>query len=346
MNAPPIRPDAPEQHGGAGITARPPRVLINGHRADRALVVYRLEIGPHRQTGVVVEVSIDDYRSGRIRGHEATQPDRVRQLDELAETTGVEQMPVMLVHKGHLRLRLAEITAGTPDVRLTSEGVTHSIWIRHTAELAHALGHEFSRISTLYIADGHHRMRAAERYAERRRQLGGHHPSAFTLAALFPSDEMRILAYHRCFAMAAGTSPEDVLARLAAQPVTARIEESSAAETEPGVAAVGLGTRWYRLSLRTHREPGARLDAFAIDEDLLPKLRDLVDHEVPTASDRYQSMENCWCEGETGIRLIAHPPTIDEVMTTSDAGLLMPPKSTWFDPKPNPDLFRRPLSWS
>ncbi|MCI2421772.1 DUF1015 family protein [Saccharopolyspora sp. K220] len=342
MNAPPIRQDAPDHRGNTGITARPPRVLVNGHPTDPAVVVYRVEIGRHRQTGVVVEVSINDYRTGRIRRHEDTQPARVRQIDELTEATGVEQMPVMLVHRGHLHARLGEITAARPEVHVTSKGVAHSVWIRREADLMHALNEEISRISTLYIADGHHRMLAAERYAARRRHLGDDHPSAFTLAALFPSDEMRILGYHRCFALSKGSSAQDVLDRLAAQSVTARIEESAAPETERGVVAVGLGGRWYRLSLRSRPGP----DAFAIDEELLPKLHDLTDHQVPTAPNRHHAMETCWCETENAIRLIPHPPTIEDVLATSDAGLLMPPKSTWFDPKPNPDLFRRSLTGS
>jgi uncharacterized protein (DUF1015 family) len=338
MNA--IRQDAPDS---TGITARPPRLLLKNAGGDiqltePAVVVYRLETGGHRQTGVVVEVSVDDYRSGLIRRHEATQPDRVRQLDEHTETTGVERMPVMLVHRGHLRASIAEITADAPTARLTSDGVTHSVWIRRDADRAHALSRQIGGIGPLYIADGHHRMLAADRYAARRSHLGAGHPSAFTLAALFPSDEMRILGYHRCFALAAGTSARDVLDRLAEHPLTARIEESATPRTEPGVAAVGLGDRWYRLWLRT--EPEGELDAFAVEQDLLPKLHDLT--EIPPG--RQHALETCWCGNQEALRLIPHPPTIDQVLATSDEGRPMPPKSTWFDPKPTPDLFRRPLT--
>ncbi|WP_190814121.1 DUF1015 family protein [Saccharopolyspora pogona] len=325
----------------AGITARPPRVLLHGSAlSEPAVVVYRLETDRHRQTGVVVEVSIDDYRQGRIRRHEAAQPSRVRELDEQTEATGIERMPVMLVHRGHLQARIAEITADVPTARLTGGGVTHTVWVRRDETCARALCDEIGRIGDLYIADGHHRMLAAERYAARHGHLGPDHPSAFTLAALFPSDEMRILGYHRCFALTPGTSTRDVLDRLADHPLTERIEESPAAQTESGVVAVGLGDRWYRLRLRT----AGVLDAFAVEQDLLPKLYDLVDHQIEAMPNLHHAVETCWCSNENALRLIPHPPTVDQVMATSDASRPMPPKSTWFDPKPAPDLFRRQLT--
>ncbi len=153
---------------------------------------------------------------------------------------------------------------------------------------------------------------------------------------------MRILGYHRCFALTPGTSAQDVLDRLAGDPSIARIEESSA-PTKPGVVAVGLGEHWYRLWLRTALEPGG-IDAFVIEQDLLPKLHDLTDHQIETPPNRHHALEACWCSDQNALRLIPHPPTIEQVLATSDEGRSMPPKSTWFDPKPIPDLFRRALT--
>ncbi|GGI87822.1 hypothetical protein GCM10011581_26120 [Saccharopolyspora subtropica] len=321
-----------------GITTRPPRAQVrttSGQYArlpSPAVVVYRMETGRHRQTGVVLEVSLDDYRTGRIRCHEATQPDRERELEELTEATGIEQMPVMLVHRRHplLRAQLAEITTTDPDVRLTTGEVTHSVWIRRDAERARAVNFEVSRIHALYIADGHHRMRVAGRYADRHRDLGPTHPAAYTLAALFPADEMRILGYHRCVPV-----PPDgeVLRQLATHPATMRIEAAAAPEAAPGVIAVRLDEQWYRLHLRTRRDPYHGLDARVLDEELLPEL----------AVDGHHNVDTCWCATHRTIHFAPHPPSIDQLMSTSDAGLVMPAKSTWFDPKPAPNLFRRRL---
>ncbi|QUH02415.1 DUF1015 family protein [Saccharopolyspora erythraea] len=348
MSAYPVRQAAPPEH--RGITLRPPRTLLTGpHGAngpalrlpDPAIVVYRLESGQHRQTGVVVEVSVDDYRNGRIRRHEDTRPEHVRQIAELTESTGTEQTPVMLVHRGRgvLSARLAAITAREPDVRVARGGVAHSVWIHESAELARELTDEAGRIDALYIADGHHRMAAAELHADRGRHLGQDH--AFTLAALFPGDETRILGYHRCFALAERASARDVLDRLAAHPGTARIEETAAAVTAPGAVAVGLGDRWYRLALRPRNRRS--LDAFTVDEELVPALSGLTDHSA-TMTGSHHAMESCWCAGRNAVRLVPHPPTIEQLMETSDAGVPMPPKSTCFDPKPMPGLFVRELA--
>ncbi|GAA2785485.1 DUF1015 family protein [Saccharopolyspora taberi] len=323
MSALPLRRGAPpESHG---VTARAPRALVrtgpDGHvpLPGNATVVYRLETGQHRQTGLVVEVAVDDYRHGRILRHEATRPDHVHRLTELTEATGTEQLPVMLVHRGHdgLRDRLAAITAAPPDLRVTGNGVVHSVWIRAGS----GEPHELSGIGTCYIADGHHRMSAAVRHADRWRHLGPGHPSAFTLAALFPSDEMRVLGHDRRFRLRESTSATDVLGRLAS--VATRIEPLDREETAPGSVAVSIRDRWYRVRVFCEHESAA------VDDVLVPALHGLLEDE-PGAE-------------PTDLRFVPHPPTVERIMAISDAGLVMPPKSTWFDPKPLPGLFVREL---
>ncbi|MDR7304113.1 DUF1015 family protein [Haloactinomyces albus] len=366
----------------AGITVRPPEVLVIDPRRTEtvdgtidptrvrrlldaggytrpsvpAVVVYRLEAGRHRQTGVVVEVSIDDYRNRRIRCHEATSPERERRIEQLTVGGGIEQMPVTLAHPDRPRLRelLDGITVDEPDVRLNSaDGITHTVWIRHDAELAETVQDEIGDIETLYIADGHHRMVAAERNARRRSRLNGEHAHAFTLAALFPSSEMRILGYHRCLPMPEGTSAADVLEVLAAHPVTARIEEcdsAQAAQPAPGVVGVRVDGRCYRLWLRAPWDADqvrASLDAVALDEKLLPAVLDMAgadsgDRATPTHGGGAGGT-GCWCAEREALSFFPHPPSVEQVMAVSDAGLLMPPKSTWFDPKASAGLFAREL---
>jgi uncharacterized protein (DUF1015 family) len=309
-----------------------------------AVVVYRLEADQHRQTGVVVEMSVDDYRNGRILRHEATQSDRVRQLEQFNETANIEQMPVMLAHHDRARLRtvLAEVTAGEPDLRLTIGGTTHTLWVRNDPHRAQVVHDEISHIPSLYIADGHHRMVAAERCATRRSHLGKEHPSAFTLAALFPSTELRVLGYHRYFRLPAGSSTSDILGLLAAQPVTAHIEECHTldeAQPEPGIVVVRLDGRFYRLRLRTPHEPRhvrASLDVVVLDEQLLAPVFG------PSITDG--AGNTCGRATQGTICFLPHPPSIEQIMAVADAGLVMPPKSTWFDPKASAGLFVRPLS--
>ncbi|RCW45723.1 uncharacterized protein (DUF1015 family) [Halopolyspora algeriensis] len=373
---------APESPAGTtGITTRPPRVLVATQRCAGttegatdpvrirqhlntggytrppapAVIVYRMGSDRHRQTGVVVEVSIDDYRTGRIRRHEATQPERERRLNEIIEATGIEHMPVTLAHPSRARLSslLTEIAAGEPDVHLdAADGITHTAWIRHDAELARTIQDELGHIDTLYIADGHHRMAAAERYAGRRSRLGEDHAGAFTLAALFPSDEMRILGYHRCLPLPEGMSASDVLERLAAQPVTARVEECASTETAspaPGIVTVRLDGRSYRLWLRAPRESEhvrASLDIVTLDEELLPAMFGTVESRprgAPVFAAENTGGATCWCAERDAIGFFPHPPSVEQVMAVSDAGLVMPPKSTCFHPKAGAGLFAREL---
>ncbi|MQA07992.1 MAG: DUF1015 family protein [Pseudonocardiaceae bacterium] len=363
---------APEPVRRGGITVRPPRVLVANRQHPSALdepvdaarvrqlerdgvldrppepsaVVYQVTAGQHRQTGVLVEVSVGDYRDGRIRRHEGTQPERVRRLDEFTEANGTEQVPVTLTHpaRAGLRALLAEITAGEPDVRLpTGEGLTHSVWIRPEPLVAQAIQDELDDVETLYVADGHHRMAAAERYAGRRGQ-----PGTFTLAALFPSDEMRILGYPRCVPRPVGVSTPRLLGTLAGLPAVARIEEFAPPESirpARGEISMYLDNRWYRLWLRRPRGNGrAGLDVVTLDEDIIASVFGVTDAghtPLPGASDAAAIAG--WCAEHDGVGLLARPPDVEQVMAVSDAGEVMPPKSTWFDPKASSELFVREI---
>ncbi|TCP57111.1 uncharacterized protein (DUF1015 family) [Tamaricihabitans halophyticus] len=313
-----------------------------------SVVVYRVGSGAHWQTGVIAEVSIEDYRAGRIRRHESTQPERERRLDEYTEAAGIEQVPVTLTHPTRATLRglLAEVASSQPDVHVVAGGLAHSVWTRHDAGLADAVQRELDEIDALYIADGHHRMAAAERYASRRATPG------YTMAALFPSEEMRILGYHRCVTRPAGMSTPDILAALAALPGTARIEECVAAAPAPGAVAVYLDGRWYRLWLRPPREsatPRDELDVVVLDEGILAPLFGVTGADthgaltlLPGGGDSAEAGR--WCAAHDAIGFLLHAPSIEQVMAVSDAGMVMPAKSTWFDPKVAAGLFVRELS--
>lgn len=360
-------------HGG-GVTVRPPRLLVVNQRyagtldeslgvdrvrqllADGVLerpeapcaVVYRVSTGQHEQTGVVVEASVRDYRDGRIRRHEATQPERERRLAEFTETAGVERIPVTLTHpaRAGLRALLAEAAVGEPDVRLAEDGVQHSVWVARDAWLVRSIQDELHGLGALYIADGHHRMAAAQRYAARHAGANPDDPGAFTLAALFPSDEMRILGYPRGVARPAGVSTSRLLGAIGARPEVARIEEFTPPEgTRPGrgVVSMHLDGRWYRLWLRTPRElVRASLDVVALDEGVIAGVFGGAElTPLPGASDAADIVR--WCAEHQGIGFRPHPPTVEQVMAVSDAGQVMPPKSTWFAPKATAGLFLREL---
>ncbi len=290
-----------------------------------------------------MEVSIDDYRAERVRQHEATQPERERLLDESTELSGIEQMPVTLAHSPSDALQsVTERIASTePDVELTAgEGARHTVWVRRDPGLARAIELGVSGRDALYIADGHHRMAVADHYATRRHHLGSDHPAGFTLAALFPADEMRVFSYHRCLPVPGG-SAAGVFEKLVSLPVIARWEECSVTTPEPGVVVVRFADECYQLCLRSsgaNEHVRASLDVVTLDEEVLPELG------ITPISCGNGAPENCRRPADEAVRFVAQPPSIEQIMAVSDAGLVMPPKSTWFAPKPAPGLFLRDLT--
>jgi uncharacterized protein (DUF1015 family) len=335
-----------------GLTVRPARVRLAGGKPERAFVVYRLAAGRHRQLGVVVELAVDDYRAGRVRRHEATHPDRVRLLEEQLGSPAAEAVPVTLLHPPRPRLRslLTEATAATPDAsRASDDGVSDLAWIVRDVDREHGIQAALADVEVLYLADGHHRMAAAERRAAR------HRPDAqaaqFVLAALFPADEMRVLGFHRCVARPDRMSTPDLLGVLAALPAVERIVRCvSAADIEPapGVVTMHLHGGWHRISLRTPdaaAEPRVSLDVVVLEEEVLaPLLRSDGDDSASRVTALPGTLDAAaiehWCAEHDAIGFTLHPPGVGQIIAVADAGQVMPAKSTWFDPKPHPGLLQ------
>jgi uncharacterized protein (DUF1015 family) len=320
-------------------------------------VVYRLQSRGHRQTGVVVEVPVEDLRTGRVRRHEAVQPERQRRLTDFLAATGLELVPVTLTHAPSPALGslLAEAAEHEPDVELADgDGSTQTVWMVRSDDLARKIWAEVDALGALYIADGHHRTAAAEDYAARHCPDVGDHAACYVLSALFPSDQMRVLGYHRCVTRPEGTPAEVLLDALARQPVTERVEECAAADAEPtgpGTLGMWLDGRWYRLRLRETPGPAdARtvLDVVALEDAILGPVLGIA---APATDPRVTTLPGvggaqavagrCADTGEVGFLL--HPPTIEQIMAVADAGMVMPPKSTWFDPKARAGPFVRDL---
>lgn len=317
-----------------GAFVRPP---------EGAVVVYRLGAGEHQQTGVIADVAVDDYRTGRIRRHEATRPDRVRRMEDVLAAMRWELVPLTLTHPPlpGLQSLLAAVTERAPDVEtVAADGVSQSVWIEPPGSAADDIRAELTGIDTLYIADGHHRMAAAERYAG---------PGDFVLGALFPADEMRLLGYHRCLIRPGGMSTSDLIDVLAAQPMTESLRECGPDEdvtTGPGTVAMWLDDRWYRLRLRVPRtaDPCASLDVVLLEEGVLGPLAGGTGARIlplPGSGDADSIAR--WCAEHDAIGFLLHPPGVSQVVAVADAGEVMPPKSTWFDPKARAGPFLRDL---
>jgi len=315
-----------------------------------AYYVYRLTVCDHTQTGLVGAAAVQDYLDGRIKKHEHTRPekenDRVRLIDALSALPG----PVFLTHRPDSDLtgavRLA--TQVEPNVRFSvDDGVEHALWVVDAPEAREAIERHFRAIPATYVADGHHRTAAAARVCtERVARLGGsngNEPYRFFLAVHFPADELRVLDYNRVVRDLCGRSPEQFLSAL--REAGLRVSEDHAARVPPRCGTFGmyLGGRWYLLTtvaaVAATTDAVSRLDVSILNRLVLDPLLEIEDPRTDGRIDfvggirGMDELERRVDSGSWAVAFALWPTALDEVMAVADAGDVMPPKSTWFEPK-------------
>ena len=308
---------------------------------------YRIVMGAHAQTGLVAAASVADYDSNRIRKHEYTRPDkeddRVRQIDALDAQTG----PVLLAYPAapEVDAILQAAVAGEPEADAELDGVRHTLWaIRDGATLAQ-LTAAFNAMKALYIADGHHRSASASRIAAARRNANpGHRGDEaynFFLSVIFPAHEMRIMDYNRVVTDLNGLSAAAFLERLGG---AFAIEAAASAvhPDRPGTFGLYLDGRWYRLTIRPDlipADPVGRLDVSLLQNNLIAPVLGITDPRRDKRIDfvggirGLGELEKRVNSGEMALALSLHPTRMDDLIAVADANEVMPPKSTWFEPK-------------
>lgn len=302
------------------------------------LFLYRLVMGAHSQTGLVGAFSIDEYDRGKIVKHEKTRPDKEADRTRHIVDLGAQAEPVFLIHRTSARLTslVREATAGAPLYDVTSsDGIRHALW-RLAAPAPFVAA--FAAIDPLYIADGHHRAAAASN-ARRASGKGG-----TLLAVAFPTDQAQILPYNRLVKDLNGRTPEAFLAEL--RKVGEVSEAGGATPTGPGDVRMFIKSRWWRLAVPpASQDPVARLDVQALQDRVLGPLLGIDD---PRTSKRITfvggirgtaALEAAVEKGEAAVAFSLAPVTPDQLLAVADAGEVMPPKSTWFEPKLRSGLF-------
>ncbi len=304
------------------------------------LYVYRLVMDGRSQTGIFGCVAVAEYDDGTILKHEETRPakedDRTRHI--LTQRAHAE--PVMLTFRGDEMVDrlVTQSQQQTPLYDFTADdGVQHTIWRVNDDE---ALVDAFGAVPEFYVADGHHRCKAASRAAETLAEEGSGASAEYEFfpAVLFPMDQMHIMAYNRIIYDLPGTA-EDFLDELKAR--TTVEEADDPVPPRKGEVRVYTGDAWYRLELPpTEREGVAdQLDVARLSEHVLEPLLDITDPRRDPNIDFVggirgtEELERRVDSGEAAMAISMHPTTIDELVAVSDAGELMPPKSTWFEPK-------------
>ena len=309
--------------------------------------VYAQRMGAHRQTGLVACASVEEYDRDVIKKHEKTradkEDDRTRHIDEL----GAHDEPVFLTYRAERAID-AEIEAvkrAAPEYDLTTaDGVQHQLWVV-PADAGARLEALFAPVPALYVADGHHRSAAASRVHAARRGKPGDH-GAF-LAVVFPHDQMQFLAYNRLVRDRRGRSPAALLDELR------KVMDLEPAATPAPDAPLSFGVfadgRWWRARVRPGsfdaKDPVASLDCSIAQDQILGPIFGITDPRRDKDVDFVggirgaAELERRVAAEGWSLALHLFPTRIEQLLAVSDAGLLMPPKSTWFEPKLRSGLF-------
>jgi uncharacterized protein (DUF1015 family) len=315
---------------------------------DPRLYVYAQRMGEHRQIGVVACASVADYQADRIKKHEKTRPDkeddRTRHIEELE----AHDEPVFLSYEAApaVDAAVAQIMSGVAQYDfITRDGVEHQLWlagVEASVQLSKLFADE---VGDLYVADGHHRSAAASRVHDKYRGDGREHD--VFLAVVFPHDQMNILPYNRVVKDVEGRDADTILALLREKMDV--VSTDTAAPDVTGSFGIYVGGRWYRATAMPGTfdasDPVGALDCQICQDQILGPMFGITDPRrdanigfvggIHGAAELERRVD----AGEANLAIYLFPTSMAQVMRVSDAGKVMPPKSTWFEPKLRSGLF-------
>lgn len=313
---------------------------------DSAVYVYRQVMGGHSQRGVVACCHVDDYRDNLIKRHEKTlrkkEDDRLNHLLALNANTG----PVFLAYRDDQAVDelVGSAEAGVPLYDFTAiDGVRHTVWKMDDHVSSETVG-LFAHIDSAYVADGHHRAAAAFRAAGERQKANPAHDGGeeynWFMAVLFPSSQLQVLPYNRAVKTLNGLETDVFLERV--RSAFSLEETRSSAPARQGQCCMYLRGVWYRLKLEAEAgdaNPVSLLDVSILQDRLLGPVLGIEDPRTNANIDFVggirgtAELERLVDEGRAAVAFSMYPVSVDQLMDVSDAGMIMAPKSTWFEPK-------------
>ena len=312
--------------------------------------VYRVQLDEHVQTGVVAASSLDDYLEDRIKKHELTRPAKVEDRARLNDALSLHPGPLMLTYRGlpEVNALVNGVVAEEPDARFTGpDGVQHTLWQISKASTCDKLEGLFGQVRNSYIADGHHRAAAAAKVSrwrkERSSSTSPEAPDNFFLTVLFPSDQLNVLDYNRVVKDLNGLSTEKFLERVASAGFEVQPDYRLKRPPHRQSFGVYLDGRWYLLTARPelveNDDVVERLDVAILSRALLIPVLGIGDQRTDARIDfvggvrGMRGLEARVDSGDAEVAFALYPTSLEEVMRVSDADKVMPPKSTWFEPK-------------
>ncbi|MGI8811039.1 MAG: DUF1015 domain-containing protein [Pyrinomonadaceae bacterium] len=312
---------------------------------EDSVYIYRLQAGEQVQTGVVACCSIDEYETGLIKRHEKTRPDKVKDRTDHMVAVGAQTGLIFLAYRGTTELRvLIEDEIKHPPLYdfPCASGVRHTVWKAiETQKFVDA----FAEVPVLYIADGHHRAESAARARSELRDTNPGHTGFedynYVIAGIFPAEDLKILAYNRVVTDLAGLSQDALLERIRQSFIISDLNES--VPRKPGEICMYLGGKWRTLEFAVDfiRAPDVieGLDVSILQDYILSPIFGIGD---PRTDERIGFVGGIRGTGEL-IRLVdsgqaaiafsLFPTTMNDLFAVSDIDEIMPPKSTWFEPK-------------
>jgi uncharacterized protein (DUF1015 family) len=292
--------------------------------------IYQMQQGTHQQTGVMAKVMCSAYAQGKIRRHELTRPDKVLDRSKHIEALGAQVSPTLLAYKTDVKLAklLEAYTKNPPLLSAILQNVTHRIWRVEDKADVEEISALLNAHETIYIADGHHRNEAAFQVYSKNPEYND------SLVAIFPEDELKILGYHRVVKKLNGMSADDFIEKLKSHfNVT---KTALAYPNEKGDMIVYLPGQAYLLQLQ---KPSEQLDVDVLTEKILTPLLDITDIRQDKniafvgGADALTQIKSQVDSGECAAGFLLYPTSMQELLTVADANQIMPPKSTWFEPK-------------
>ena len=320
---------------------------------DKAYYIYELTMDGRTQTGIVACASIDDYASNVIKKHENTRADK--ELDRIThvDTCSAQTGPIFLAYRSNEIIN-QEVDKAKKEKSLydfvSEDGIRHQVWkISDEAAVAN-IQKAFAGISSIYIADGHHRAASAVKVGFKRREANpgytGQEEFNYFLSVLFPDEQLKILDYNRVIKDLNGYSEEEFISQLK----KCFEVETSASQVKPakrGEFGMYLGSRWYRLTAKPEilsEDPVDGLDVSLLQNNVLTPILGIDDPKTDKRIDFVGGIRGIGelerrCSEDCVLAFSMYPTSIQELFAVADAGRLMPPKSTWFEPKLRSGLF-------
>ncbi|MCR5525977.1 MAG: DUF1015 family protein [Lachnospiraceae bacterium] len=318
--------------------------------------IYELTMNGHSQTGIVACASVDDYHDHVIKKHENTredkEQDRIRHVEACSAQTG----PIFLGYRANAVIKSVTDrikSENEPAYDFTSpDGIGHRVWGINDVNASETVQNEFKKMNSIYICDGHHRCASAVKAADRKRAAVGNYTGEeefnYFLSVLFPDDELLIMDYNRVVRDLNGLSEGRFMDRIRKKFEIEEIGEECYRPTEKGNFGMYISDKWYHLKAKPETfidDPVERLDVSVLQNDLLAPILNIED---PRTDPRIQfvggirgleELERLVDSREFTVAFSMYPTDIRELFEVADSGELMPPKSTWFEPKLRSGLF-------